>query len=189
MRKLIFLHGSGSDKNAYHDLMNAVAGYYQADLITFNAPFKHPKKTDKYTWFNKVENAGRRDAVPEEYAYSLRYIKEQLDYLQEDSQNIILLGHSQGGGMAVHVGLERELKCVISINGDLPYNLSYQKRTNTPVYWFESGQDTYIDLNRKKSYQLIERNTNFHFLRLENSTHTDFKDDFLKAVYNGTIKF
>ena len=189
MKKLVFLHGSGSDKNAYNELMLSIAQAFDADLISFNAPFEHPDKPNKYKWFNKFENNGRRDAVVEEYAHSLQYIKEKLNSLHTKPEDIILVGHSQGGGMAVHVGLEIELSSVISINGDLPYNLSYIKTTKTPIYWLEGGKDTYIDNNRKKSYQLITNNNNFHFLTLKNSTHNDFKDDFLKVIMNRTIKF
>ena len=187
MKKLVFLHGSGSDKNAYNKLMYAIADHYEADLISFNAPFEHSDKFNKYKWFNKFENADRRDAVIEEYAYSLQYIKKQLKDLGIDSTNIILVGHSQGGGMAVHIGLEMELAGVISINGDLPYNIPYKKLTKTPIYWFESKKDTYIDEKRKKSYQLILNNNNFHFSTFKNSTHNDFEDDLLKNIKD--IKF
>lgn len=189
MKKLVFLHGSGSDKNAYSDLMYKIARFFNANLITFNAPFKHPDKPNKYKWFNKFEYNGRRDAIVEEYMYSLEYIKGQLKNLDTNTKNIILIGHSQGGGMGVHIGLEMELSSVISISGDLPYNISYKKLTNTPIYWLEGGKDTYIDDNRKKSYQLIANNNNFHFLVLENSTHSDFENDFLKIINEGKIKF
>ena len=189
MKKLVFLHGSGSDKNAYNELMLAIAQSFDADLISFNAPFGHSDKPNKYKWFNKFENNGRRDAVAEEYARSLQYIKEQLNNLHTEHENIILIGHSQGGGMAVHIGLEMELSTVISINGDLPYNLSYKKTTETPIYWLESKKDTYIDIKRKESYKLISNNNNFHLLMLENSTHNDFENDFLKIINDGKIKF
>ena len=187
MKKLVFLHGSGSDKNAYNELIHTLAHYYDVDLVSFNAPFQYPDKPQKYKWFNKFENDGRRDAVLEEYVYSLHYIKEQINNLDVPTKDIILIGHSQGGGMAVHVGLEIELAGVISITGDLPRNISYNKITNTPIYWLESKKDNYIDNNRKKSYQLISNNNNFHLLTLENSTHNDFKDDLLKIIK--VIKF
>jgi len=189
MKNIVFLHGSGSDKNAYSALMCEIAEFLNANLITFNAPFKHTDKIDKYKWFNKFENNGRRDAIVEEYMYSLEYIKRQLKNIDTDTKNIILIGHSQGGGMAVHIGLEMELSNVISISGDLPYNISYKKLTNTPIYWLEGGKDTYIDVKRKESYQLITNNNNFHFLVLENSTHSDFENDFLKIINEGKIKF
>lgn len=188
-KKLVFLHGSGSDKNAYNKLMLTLANDFDADLISFNAPFKHPDKPDKYKWFNKFENGKRRDAVLNEYTCSIQNIKEQLNNLHTKPENIILIGHSQGGGIAVHIGLEMELSCVISLNGDLPYNISYNKKTQTPVYWLESQHDTYINSDRKKSYQLITNNNNFHFLTLENSTHNDFENDFLKIINDGKIKF
>ena len=189
MKKLVFLHGAGSDKNAYSEFMHKVARHFNADIISFDAPYKHPEKPDKYVWFHKFKNDGRRDAVLEEYKYSLKYIKEQLSYLNTEPKDIILIGHSQGGGMAVHVGLEMDIGGVISINGDLPYNISYSKKTDTPVYWLESGQDTYIDDNRKKSYRLILNNENFHLLKLDNSTHNEFQDDFWEIINNGIIKF
>ncbi|MBR6412728.1 MAG: alpha/beta fold hydrolase [Alphaproteobacteria bacterium] len=189
MRKLVFLHGSGSDESAYGELMLTLARFFNADLVCLRAPFKHPQKTDKYTWFNKFEQNHRRDAVVDEYTYSLQYIKEHLNNLTTNPQDIILVGHSQGGGMAVHVGLEVNLACVISINGDLPYNFSYKNTTNTPIYWFESKQDTYINTDRKQSYRLIENNKNFHLLTLDNSTHTDFTDDFLNLLNKGMIRF
>lgn len=189
MKKLVFLHGSGSDKNAYGDLMHEIAECCNSDLITFNAPFELPDKIGKYKWFNKFEKDGRRDAVVKDYTYSLQYIKEHLKNLRTDTKNIVLIGHSQGGGMAVHIGLEMELSSVVSISGDLPYNIPYKKITKTPIYWLEGGEDTYIDNNRKKSYQQILDNNNFHFLTLKNSTHNNFKDDFLKIINDGVITF
>ena len=189
MKKIVFLHGSGSDKNAYKDLMQLITNYTNIEVVSFNAPFHHPSKLTKYTWFNKFEEKKRRDAVIEEYEYSLKYIKDQLKKLNFDIHDILLIGHSQGGGMAVHVGLQMELAGVISISGDLPYNISYKKITKTPIYWLEGAKDTYIDDSRKKSYKLILNNNNFHFLTLPHSTHTEFSDDFLEIIHNKKIKF
>ena len=188
MKKLVFLHGSGSDKDAYGDLLKIVAHHFDAELLSFNAPFEHAEKAMKYKWFNKVENNGRRDAVENEYIHSLQYIKKMLLSIDTDAQNIILLGHSQGGGMAVHIGLEMPLKCAISINGDLPYNMSYENISNTPIYWFESEKDTYINQERKNSYSLIKNINNLHYKKLPNSTHNDFSDDFIKVLQSGYIK-
>lgn len=49
-----------------------------------------------------------------------------------------------------------ELKIVISICGDLPYNISYANNSTTPIYWCEGGKDTYIDNNRKASYLFLK---------------------------------
>ena len=130
MKKLVFLHGAGSDKNAYNDLMLQIAKQFDAELISFNAPFPHPSKPNKFVWFNKFEQNGRRDAVVNDYNQSLEHIKGKLLELGLNLEDIILVGHSQGGGMAVHIGLEMKLNRVISVSGDLPYNIEYEKKVN-----------------------------------------------------------
>ena len=182
MKKLVFLHGSGADKNAYNDLMQMIAKHFDVELISFNAPFLRENKSNRYAWFNKFENNGRRDAILSEYNHSLEFIKQQLNALKTNPENIILIGHSQGGGMAIHIGLETELAMVLSINGDLPYNISYNSHSATPLYWFAGKKDTYIDDKRKNSYMLINNCKNLHYISLPNSTHNDFADDLLQAL-------
>lgn len=185
MKKLVFLHGGGADKNAYFETMQNIALKFNAELITFNAPFPHPNKNGKFIWFNKKEINGRRDAVEEDYFYSLGYIKNQLSKLKNDDDDIILIGHSQGGGLAVHVGLEMELGMVISICGDLPYNISYKNDSTTPIYWCEGGKDTYIDDNRKKThYFLKDIKANYFYQNFSNSTHNEFTEDLLNLIEN-----
>ena len=41
MTTLVFLHGSGADKNAYFETMQNIASKFNAQLITFNAPFHY----------------------------------------------------------------------------------------------------------------------------------------------------
>ena len=183
MTKLVFLHGAGADKNAYFVTMQNIASKFNAELITFNAPFPHPNKKKKFIWFNKIEVNGRRDAVEEEYFYSLQYIKDKLSKLRSDSDDIILIGHSQGGGLAVHIGLELELGMVVSICGDLPYNISYKNNSTTPIYWCEGGKDNYIDDNRKASYRLLKDvKANYIYQILPNSTHNEFVADLLNLI-------
>ncbi len=180
MKKLVFLHGSGADKLAYNDLMSIVAQKVNAELISFNAPFPHLTKENKFVWFNKVEQNERRDAVLEEYFYSLEYIKDKLKELSCDLNDIVLTGHSQGGGMAVHTGLELNLNSVISICGDLPYDINYDCKSMTPIYWFEGGQDSYINQQRKESYKMLEDiRADLHYKILPNSTHNEFAEDLL----------
>lgn len=183
MKKLVFLHGSGADKSAYNDLMNLVAQKTNAELISFNAPFPHPTKENRFVWFNKVEHNGRRDAVVEEYLHSLEYIKHKLKELNCDLSDIILIGHSQGGGIAVHAGLELNLNSVISICGDLPYNIKYDCKSITPIYWFEGGKDSYIDQPRKESYKILENiKADLHYKILPTSTHNEFAEDLLCEI-------
>ncbi len=184
MKKLVFLHGAGADCCAYHDFMGEIARYFDAELISFNAPFPHPTKKNKFVWFNKIAQNGRRDAVCEDYFASMQYIKNQLQKLNVDLSDIILIGHSQGGGMAAHIGLELPLGAVIAVSADMPYNITYENKSKTPIYWFEAGQDGYIDNNRKASYKLLQQiNADLHYQILPNSTHNEFADELLQEVY------
>jgi len=189
MTKLVFLHGSGDNKEAYAWLFREAARMFGAGFFSFNAPLISEIKPNGYKWFNKFDNNGRRDAVIKDYNASLSYIKKQLKKIEKNTSDIILAGHSQGGGLAVHIGLEEELKGVISINGDLPYNLIYQKKTKTPIYWLESAEDTYLNDERKKSYELIVDNNHFHRFVLPDSTHQDFENDFLNFLKLGVMEF
>ncbi len=190
MKKLVFLHGSGADKLAYNDLMGIIAQKVNAELISFNAPFPHPSKEKRFVWFNKVEQNGRRDAVLEEYFYSLEYIKDKLKELSCDLNDIILIGHSQGGGIAVHTGVELNLNSVISICGDLPYNINYDCKSRTPIYWFEGGKDSYINQQRKESYKMLDGiKADLYYKILPTSTHNEFAEDLLREIKNLVNKF
>jgi predicted esterase len=179
---LIFLHGKGADKSAYHDEIEKLASDVGAEVISFNAPFLHPEKQNKYVWFNKFEQNGRRDAVTHEYSASLRFIKERLRQLPYPLSDIVLVGHSQGGGMAVSVALELNLKCAISICGDLPYNLTYQNNSKTPIYWLEGGSDEYISQERKDSYKILENlGVDLDYRVVSGCSHTAIQRAFIEV--------
>ena len=177
--KLVYLHGSGLDQTAYADVVKKVADYFKAEVYTFDAPIKHEKKGFK--WFNKVECNGRRDAVKEDFENSVKFIKDKIKGLDVPNEEIILFGHSQGGAMAVAVGLELKLNKVIAVCADMPYNLSYPKSGQTPIYWFECGKDGYINRERQKSYHLLPK-ARLKFQVLPNSQHLNFGEELLKQL-------
>lgn len=187
MKKIVFLHGSGADQIRYADFMDRVAKYYDVEMVWFDAPFQHYKKLDKHQGFGKFDNNGRRDAVIDDYMYSLRYIKDKIHEIDCDTKDIALLGHSQGGGMAVHVGLGMELAGVMAICPDLPYNISYKLSSKTPIYWFEAANDTLLDRERKDSYKLLHQNINFHYTILPNCGHNDFGNNFMDIIRQNKI--
>lgn len=183
MKNLVFLHGSGADCEAYHNLMLKIAQIFEAELFTFNAPLPHPDKQNKFVWFNKVQKDDRRDAVEKDYWASIEYIKRKLEDLDLNLADTIFIGHSQGGGMAVHIGLELNLKAAISICGDLPYNITYINKAHTPIFWFEAAEDGYIDTSRKASYKILENlGVDLHYQILPTSTHKDFEKDILSII-------
>ncbi len=178
---LVFLHGKGANKNAYGEQIHKLAEILSADFVSFNAPFPHPVKKDRFVWFNKVEHNNRKNAVEEEYLYSLNFIKEKLQKLNYPLSDIVLIGHSQGGGMAVSVALELNLKCAISICGDLPYNLKYANKTETPIYWLEGESDSYINRERKDSYKILRvLGVRLNYQLVPNCTHSEIDSAFLQ---------
>ena len=78
---LVFLYGKGADRTSYSAQMKRLADNLSAVYVSFDAPFKHPTKAGKFVWFNKIEQNNRKDAVKEEYLFSLHYIKEKLQQL------------------------------------------------------------------------------------------------------------
>ena len=70
MKKLVFLHGAGSDKNAYNDLVEQIAKRFDAKAISFNAPFPHPtKKSLKCSYVNLL-------CTSRVYEESVQYLTE-----------------------------------------------------------------------------------------------------------------
>lgn len=178
---LVFLHGKGADKDAYSEQLRKLAGNLSADIVSFNAPLAHPTKKDKFVWFNKIENNNRQEAIEEEYRHSVNFIEEKLQKLNYPLSDIVLIGHSQGGGIAVSVALELNLKCAISICGDLPYNLKYVNKAETPIYWLEGECDSYINRERKDSYKILKAlGVNLNYRLVPNCTHSEIDPAFLQ---------
>ena len=181
---IVFLHGKGSDNSAYRTQTKKLADNLSAEYISFNAPLRHPEKINKFLWFNKIEQNNRKDAIEAEYLFSMQYLKEKLQQLNCPLSDIIVIGHSQGGGMAVHIGLELNLKAVFSICGDLPYNLEYTNKSQTPIYWFEGQNDNYINQERKDSYKLLQQtNTDLHYKTIKNCSHIEIDAAFNEIEY------
>lgn len=178
---LVFLHGKGANEEAYGEQLKVLAENLSAQYVSLRAPFYCVEKKGKYLWFNKFLQNNRRDAVKEEYAQSLSYIKNEIQKLSYPLTDIVLIGHSQGGGMAVSVGLELKLKAVFSICGDLPYNLEYKNLSDTSIYWLEGADDVYIDEDRKKSYKMLtDVGADFNYMLVDNCTHTEIDNAFLE---------
>jgi hypothetical protein len=65
---------------------------------------------------------------------------------------------------------------VFSICGDLPYNLEYNCLSDTPIYWLEGADDTYIDAERKASYKLLGDRVCYKLIK--ECTHTEISKAF-----------
>ena len=178
---VLFLHGKGADKNAHHDFAKALAQANDAKLVTLNAPFLHKQG---YSWFGKANIDGVRRLDEDEFHHSLSLIKNELLGLNVDMQQVTICGHSQGGALAIAVGLELPLKKVISICGDIPFEVSKDIKTPAAEFvWIEGGKDVFLSEERKKSYQkLAGRGLNFRYLVDENTEHDVFSGELLDKL-------
>lgn len=176
---LVFLHGKGSDHSAYEKQLKKLARNLSVGYVSFDAPLNYESSSNRFTWFNKIEKNGCKIAVKEDHEFSLVYIKERLEQLGYQLSDVVLIGHSQGGGMAVCAGLKLGLKAVFSICGDLPYNIKYMSKSKTPIYWFEGANDTYISQERKESYKILkEIKANLHYKVIDECSHNQIDSAF-----------
>lgn len=172
---LLFLHGKGATQNAHQDFVGALARRFDAELMTLNAPFAHKQG---YSWFGKTNVGGEMHLNEASFEYSLGLIEQKILTLGVPLEQIIVCGHSQGGAMAIAMGLMLPLKKVISICGDIPFDVpSVVKMSAAEFVWVEGGQDIFLSSERKKSYQkLLGLGLNFCYLIDENTEHDCFSE-------------
>lgn len=178
---VVFLHGKGGDKTVHADFLKTFGIQEQADILTFNAPFSYK---DGYLWFSKERKEGIRYANKQEFEHSIEFIMDKIKKTDIPLENIIVLGHSQGGCMAMALGLLYPFKKVIGICGDLPYDLTYQTgHVCQNIVWVEGGSDTYLSDDRKQSYQILnKKGIKFYYIKSPHTGHNQFSSDLLKEI-------
>lgn len=179
---LIFLHGKGADKSAHQQFMQNLAQQYNAELIAFNAPSAYK---DGYSWFFKTNG----ELNTYEFEQSISYIKTKifkiLEKYQLTPQDVILCGHSQGGMMSIYAGLMLNVAKIISICGDFidyePYSQQFNREI--AIFWIEGGQDSFLNEQRKSSYQILQHKTdNLHYIINAQTHHNELDDSILKQI-------
>jgi predicted esterase len=143
MKKLLFLHGYGS--NAERSLcLRDIVDEMAAEMIVFDAPFP---VGDGYKWFALPEGDDRNCDPAPELAHSCEFIKQKIRELNIDESDLILFGASQGGFMALYLTLNnivvpnRAIAAVPFYPRDL-VNENINKRT--PILWVNAGRDERI---------------------------------------------
>lgn len=164
MKKLlVFLHGKGANKEAHYELIDKIADGLDCDVLRFNAPLKSSQHPDGFKWFDKEEVDGQPQMIVKEFNLSVDFIVEQIETeLKKRSQtfdDVILCGHSQGGLMSCYLGLILGPQKVISLCGDFPRYLDFEVPINkdVPIMWVEAGKDTFLNQDRKSSYEVLQK--------------------------------
>lgn len=191
MKKLlIFLHGKGANKEAHKAVVEKIAEALNAEMVAFNAPIPSPKYQDGYCWWNKCVFEGKRQMQVEEFNHSVDFIlgniEKELSKRNLSWDNLILCGHSQGGMMAMHLGLTGNPAKVISICGDFPEYLSYAVPVNkeVPIIWIAGEKDDFLSDERKNSYEILKKwGCNLRYVVSHSSMHNELDEtEILEAI-------
>jgi len=149
----VLLHGFGADGN---DLMPVaeVLTHYLPDMY-FAAPnAPEPCVTDPQ-WFQWYSPFADRDAADVEVAAIAprvnRYIDAQLDRLGLADDRLVVLGFSQGGGVAIEAALTREKACAALLAFTTSVRnkptLAQRIRSRPPVLLVHGADDPVIDVS------------------------------------------
>lgn len=186
---LVFLHGKGANCSAHEVLINALAEKLDADVLRFNAPYENAKHPDGFQWFEKINIDGKMQMEVRQFNRSAEYIIEKTEAeLKKRGQTwdeVIIAGHSQGGLMACHLGLIMSPDKVVSLCGDFPNYMVYERPIDkdVPIYWIEAGKDNFLSQERKDTYKILQDwGCNLHYFISPESSHNRLEADIVSLI-------
>ncbi|MCH2120060.1 MAG: alpha/beta fold hydrolase [Planctomycetota bacterium] len=152
--KLILLHGLGSNREGMQPLADELHGSVAPEeTILLEGPFDVGKGTaSAFAWFTPPDDAHRalddpKRASPSGLEKSVKKIHDQIDQFVQGgtpTNQIFLIGHSQGGAAAITAGLmyPQTLGGVIAIAGYLTLDEAmHPSVTKTPFRFHHALED------------------------------------------------
>ena len=138
------------------EIAKLLAKKYNAEILAFNSilPYK-----EAYTWFEKVDG----EIVSDSFVKSFDYAKSKISHYVEENgikpENIIIFGRSQGGFMAICLGIELGVGKVVAMAADIKAELVNAAKTEgcPEIIWIEAGKDKYISAERRGSYKDLQK--------------------------------
>ena len=171
---IIWMHGLGADANDFIDIVSEFSSieHHQVKYIFPNAP-KIPITINNGSvmpgWYDIIEMGSMDNQDQDGIANSTKLINELIQHEIDcgvPSENIILAGFSQGGAMALHIGLTnvKKLGGVISLSAYLP--LANDFKTNKkainqhiPIFMGHGLFDPVVPLHAgQQSLQILQDN-------------------------------
>ena len=174
-KMFIFLHGYNSNGDAMKILDSVFKKNENKNSVFLypNAPFK-VNNGDGYCWFQfvfgddpfSINEKYVFDSMQLSMPYLSKYIDNQLiEYPQFAYKDIVLIGFSQGAGLALHASmfLKNKICCTVSFSGGLanPDNIISKNKINKSPMLLIHGYDDQI-----LPYQFSQRG--YHMLKKEN---------------------
>jgi predicted esterase len=186
---MIFLHGKGVPGRApQYRIFRRVAIKEDAETIIIDAPFPH---RDGFRWHDYNRNPGAESL--KEFEFSMSHIEASVEKILLERKlnwnDLIWLGHSQGGGMAIMAALKHGAKKVIGMMPALDVQLELISKLGPlhldfPIYWVEAEHEEVIPKDRMDLWmQLKERGANIIHSVSKGSSHDKYAETVLG--YNG----
>jgi len=204
---IILLHGMNETTESLLKLTYKLIKKYQnLKIILPNTPkinITWPEETEKninswYNYFTRYDGLMKHDKIDENNFYKQvkrinKIIDKEVKLLDGKSENIMIGGFSQGGTLALHIGLNyhEQLGCIIGIHTIL---LDITKVTDKcqkiPIYLFSGNKDQIYNIRlqnlslkklRKLKYEIIWK----IIKNLKHSEYSKYEYPFIiKAIHN-----
>ncbi|QNI52943.1 phospholipase/carboxylesterase [Synechococcus sp. BIOS-E4-1] len=168
--RLVLLHGWGADAEDLLPLGDglAAAAPVPAECIGLQAPEPHPGGQGRQ-WYGLFPSDWQ--AVPSA-TQQLRHRIEELDLETIPLSKTVLIGFSQGGAMALHVGCDLPLAGVISCSG-YPHPGWKPPSTRPPVLLLHGRNDDVVPAAAaEKLFELLRPGSNECSLKIFAGGHT-----------------
>jgi len=193
---VIFLHGMGDNAKTYKKIFEPLSElnpnlkiiFPQAPKIPIGAYLNSPKTA----WYNMEGDPHDILTLREDKVGLLNTLAKIKDIVQKEinsgipAEKISIIGHSQGGAVALALGLvsEHPLGGIIGLSSFMPcrneiFNLAKKENKQVPFFLFHSNDDNVIPTSIcEKSFQLLQGN----------GYKAQFKGDFHGGHYFFNVK-
>lgn len=201
---LILLHGMYVSNKSLLKLSNKlIKTYKNLKIILPNAPkrvinWPHLVENNVRSWYNYFtcnDGAMKHDKIDtthfhEEVERINKIIDEESEILNGLSSNIMIGGISQGGTLALHIGLmyNKKLACIIGIHTILMNNVTKisNECQKIPIYLFSGNKDNIYNIKlQNRSLNNIRKLKYRIFWHIENNLkHCEFCKKENKFIYD-----
>ncbi len=176
---IIFLHAKGNNKDSLPDVLDG----FDEPYFSFNAPFEY---RNGFFWFDKeTDLSANLIMVIQSVNFIVKQIKKYNDENTITPQEITLIGHSQGGIMAILASKFIPVGKIITLGSDVHKGIEVENGFSLPpILWFEAEIDNSISAERRASYQkLLDKSYKLDYHLAKGSTHENFSFKYIKELF------
>lgn len=182
MRKLLYLHGHGS--NIERSLSNrSIVDAISDQVIAFNAPFATDEE-NSFKWFSldREDDANVMGQIQQ----SCDFIKNKLADAHVDELELTLFGNSQGAFMVLYLTLNNIIvpkKAIAAVPFYMTELVADIKNKTTPILWMAGGHDTVIPADLGVVWHdLVKNGANLDFRLDPESEHGVWTENMVNEI-------